>query len=130
MKPASSKHHRGRSKAPTTKPISTHCATEPNRVGSWDITYLPGPAKGLYFYLYLMLGIYSRYIVGWEVWEEESAECASVLIRRAVMAQNITRQKQPLILHSDNGSPMKGATMLETLYQLGITPSRSRPRVQ
>lgn len=129
MHEAGEQNHRGRSKTPTSKPKSTHCATEPNRVWSWDITYLPGPAKGLYFYLYLILDIYSRDIVGWEVWAEESAENSSQLIRRAVLAQNITRQESPLVLHSDNGSPMKGATMLETLYQLGITPSRSRPRV-
>ena len=90
---------------------------------------LPGPVRGIYFYLYLILDIFSRDIVGWEVWVEESAENASQLIRRAVMAQNITRQEGPLVLHSDNGSPMKGSSMLETLYQLGITPSRSRPRV-
>lgn len=96
---------------------------------SWDITYLPGPAKGLYFYLYLILDIFSRKIVGWEVWTEETAEHASHLIRRTVMSENITRQNEPLVLHSDNGSPMKRASMLETLYQLGITPSRSRPRV-
>src|SRR5665648_412762 len=88
---------------------------------------LPGPVRGIYFYLYLILDIYSRDIVGWEVWTLESAEHASQLIRRAVMAQSITRQDVPLVLHSDNGSPMKGAAMLETLYQLGITPSRSRP---
>ncbi|WP_460001156.1 IS3 family transposase [Paradesulfitobacterium aromaticivorans] len=129
MRQAGEQNHRGRCKAPSSKPKATHCATEPNRVWSWDITYLPGPAKGLYFYLYLILDIFSRDIVGWEVWLEESAEHASQLIRRAVMAQNITRQEEPLVLHSDNGSPMKGASMLETLYQLGITPSRSRPRV-
>lgn len=129
MRQAGEQNHRGRCKAPSSKPKSTHCATAPNRVWSWDITYLPGPAKGLYFYLYLILDIFSREIVGWEVWLEESAEHASQLIRRTVMAQNITRQEEPLVLHSDNGSPMKGASMLETLYQLGITPSRSRPRV-
>jgi len=129
MHEAGEQNHRGRCKAPTSKPKSTHCATEPNRVWSWDITYLPGPVRGLYFYLYLILDIFSRDIVGWEVWVEESAEHASQLIRRAVMAQGITRQEGPLVLHSDNGSPMKGAAMLETLYQLGITPSRSRPRV-
>ncbi|MPL59357.1 IS3 family transposase IS1240 [bioreactor metagenome] len=129
MHQAGEQNHRGRQKAPSSKPKSTHCATAPNRVWSWDITYLPGPAKGLYFYLYLILDIYSRDIVGWEVWHEESAEHASQLIRRAVMAQKITRKEEPLILHSDNGSPMKGSSMLETLYQLGITPSRSRPRV-
>jgi len=60
---------------------------------------------------------------------QQSAENASRLISQAVIAQNIARQQEPLVLHTDNGSPMKGASMLETLYQLGITPSRSRPRV-
>jgi putative transposase len=83
----------------------------------------------MFFYLYLILDIFSRKIVGWEVWPEESAEHASQLIRRAVIAEGITRQDEPLVLHSDNGSPMKGSTLLETLYLLGITPSRSRPRV-
>ncbi|WP_427846249.1 DDE-type integrase/transposase/recombinase [Dehalobacter restrictus] len=129
MHEAGEQNHRGRCKAPSSRPKSTHCATEPNRVRSWDITYLPGPVRGIYFYLYLILDIFSRDIVGWEVWIEESAEHASQLIRWAVMAQNITRQEEPLVLHSDNGSPMKGESMLEMLYQLGITSSRSRPRV-
>jgi putative transposase len=73
--------------------------------------------------------LFSRKIVAWEVWEIESAENASELIRRAVLAEKLTTRAHPLVLHSDNGSPMKGATMLETLYNLGITPSRSRPRV-
>ena len=72
--------------------------------------------------------LFSRDIVGWEVWEEESAEHASELIERATLAQK-RLTTEPLVLHSDNGSPMKGATMLATLYQLGITPSNSRPRV-
>jgi len=129
MRKAGQQHHRGRSKASSNKPKSTHCANAPNQVWSWDITYLTGPIKGLHFYLYLILDIYSRNIVGWEVWAEETAENASLLIRRAVLAQKILMRDSPLVLHSDNGSPMKGATMLETLYQLGITPSRSRPRV-
>jgi putative transposase len=122
-------HHRGRSKKPTSKPISTHCATGPNAVWMWDITWLPGPAKGIYFYLYLILDLYSRKIVAWEIWLEESAEKASILVRRGVIAEHRTVASEPLILHSDNGSPMKGASLLETLYSLGITPSRSRPRV-
>ena len=77
----------------------------------------------------LILDIFSRNIVGWEVWSEETAENASHLIRRTVMAQKVTHREGPLVLHSDNVSPMKGSSMLETLYQLGITPSRSRPRV-
>jgi len=122
-------HHRGRSKKPSVKPLSTHKATGPNQVWMWDITYLPGAVKGIYYYLYLILDLYSRKIVGWEIWEEESAENASILMRRAVMSEGIVPQRHPLVLHSDNGSPMKGATLLETLYQLGITPSKSRPRV-
>lgn len=126
---AGEQNHRGRSRQASSRPKSTHCATGPNQVWSWDITYLPGPVKGMFFYLYLILDIFSRKIVGWEVWPEESAEHASQLIRRAVIAEGITRQDEPLVLHSDNGSPMKGSTLLETLYLLGITPSRSRPRV-
>ena len=122
-------HHRGKSKKPEIRPLSTHRATGPNQVWMWDITWLPAQAKGLYFYLYLILDLYSRKIVGWEVWEEESAEHASELIRRSIMAERLSASRRILVLHSDNGSPMKGATFLETLYQLGITPSRSRPRV-
>jgi len=122
-------HHRGRSKRPQAKPISTHCATGPNQVWMWDITWLPGPAKGIYFYLYLILDLYSRKIIVWDIWLEESAENASLLVRRGMLSEQRISHQQPLVLHSDNGSPMKGSSLLETLYQLGITPSRSRPRV-
>jgi len=121
--------HRGRSKQRTSKTVTSHRATAPNQVWMWDITWLPGPVKGLFFYLYLVLDLFSRKIVAWEIWEEESAEHASQLIRRAVISEQCVIRKHPLVLHSDNGSPMKGATLLETLYNLGITPSRSRPRV-
>lgn len=122
-------HHRGRSKSPSSRPISTHRATGPNQVWMWDISWLPGPAKGIYYYLYLILDLYSRKIIAWDIWLEESAENASVLVRRGVLSEQHTASLKPLVLHSDNGSPMKGASLLETLYQLGITPSRSRPRV-
>lgn len=122
-------NHRGRSQEPGKhgKPTS-YCATGPNQVWTWDITYLSGPVKGIFFYLYLIIDIFSRDIVGWEVWAEESADHASDLISRACLGQK-RLTTTPLVLHSDNGSPMKGATMLETLYALGITPSNSRPRV-
>ena len=122
-------NHRGRSQEPgkNGKPTS-YAATAPNQVWTWDITYLRGMIKGFFFYLYLIIDLFSRDIVGWEVWEKESADHASVLIRRACLAQG-RLTTTPLVLHSDNGSPMKGATMLETLYALGITPSNSRPRV-
>lgn len=122
-------HHRGRSRKPSKRPMSTHCATGPNQVWMWDITWLQGPVKGIYYYLYLIVDLYSRKIVAWEIWPEESAANAAVLIRRAVLNEGLAGSSKPLVLHSDNGSPMKGATLLETLYQLGITPSRSRPRV-
>jgi len=123
-------HHRGRSSKPNNKPISTHRATGPNQVWMWDITWLPGPVKGIYFFLYLILDLFSRKIIAWDIWLEESAENASILVRRGILSEQLTVPSfKPLILHSDNGSPMKGASLLETLYSLGITPSKSRPRV-
>lgn len=121
--------HRGYTKPPVKREISTHEATAPNQVWMWDITYLNGPIKGTHYYLYLISDLFSRKIVGWEVWEEESAEHASELIRRTTMLERIATRDGVLVLHSDNGSPMKGATMLETRYVLGIVPSNSRPRV-
>ncbi len=122
-------NHRGRSEKPGKhhKPTS-YSATAPNQVWTWDITYLNGPIKGMFYYLYLIVDLFSRDIVGWEVWDSETAEHASELIRQACIAQG-RLTTSPLVLHSDNGTPMKGATMLETLYALGITPSNSRPRV-
>lgn len=78
--------------------------------------------------MYLILDLFRRDVVGWEVYEEQTAELASKLIKRTCLAQHHLSY-EPLVLHSDNGTPMKGATMLETLYKLGITPSNSRPRV-
>ena len=114
--------------ATKSKKPTTYRATAPNQVYMWDITYLNGPHKGMFYYLYLFSDLYDRSIVGWEVYEEESAEHASELIQQIGLKQG-RLTTQPLVLHSDNGSPMKGATMLSTLYQLGITPSNSRPRV-
>ena len=84
----------------------------------WDITYLNGPIKGKHYYLYMFSDLYSRKIVGWEVWESEDAEHASELVKRIYRDEKRYLRKEPLVLHSDNGSPMKGATMLETLYAL------------
>lgn len=119
--------HRGRSRAPEHRPLSTHCATGPNQVWCWDITWLPGPARGVHFYLYLMLDLYSRKVVGWEIHEQESSERASLLLRGAYLREGIGGM--PLVLHSDNGSPMKGASLVEMLYKLGVVKSHSRPRV-
>lgn len=127
LREADQQHHRGRSDAPKRKAATTHCATGPNQLWCWDITWLPGPARGSWFYLYLMLDVYSRKVVGWEVHEEESSELAADLMRKACLREGINGQ--PLVLHADNGSPMKGATLLETLRQLGVSTSYSRPRV-
>jgi len=119
--------HRGRAKAPTHKRPEPLQATAPNQLWSWDITYLPTTVRGLFFYLYLFLDLYSRKIVGWEVYTEESAEHAASIFRKTYLREGIAGQK--LTLHSDNGSPMKGATMLGTLHKLGVATSFSRPSV-
>jgi len=123
-------HHRGRQKAPeSTRPPTTHAADAPNRLWSWDISWLPGPACGTWWYLYLIVDVFSRKIVGHEVYEAETGALACELIEKAYWREHLASKDKPLILHSDNGSPMKAATFLQKLYDLGITPSRSRPRV-
>ena len=120
--------HRGRSTKPERREPPMHSADAPDKLWSWDISYLNGPIKGMFYYLYMIIDVFSRKIVGWEVWPEESGEHASELITRATRSEG-RLSTSPLVLHSDNGSPMKAATMLATLYKLGITPSNSRPRV-
>jgi len=121
-------NRRGRSKqAKRSKPPTTHIATQANQVWSWDISYLPTNTRGLYHYLYLIEDIYSRKIVGWEVHQSETGELAAELMQRTVLGEHCFRQ--PLVLHSDNGSPMKSYTLQSKLADLGITPSHSRPRV-
>lgn len=125
---AGQQHHRGRSAAPRKVHMpTTHVADGPNQLWSWDISYLPSQVKGLYHYLYLIMDIFSRKIVGYEVYAIESGEFASSLIQRAVLAENCLLK--PLILHSDNGSPMKSQTFMAKLAELKISPSYSRPRV-
>jgi Transposase and inactivated derivatives len=102
-------------------------ARGPCEVWSWDVTWLGGPARGVFFYLFMILDLYSRKIVSWEVCERETSEEASRVLERAVLAEGCI--DRPLVLHADNGSPMKGATLLETLRRLEIEPSFSRPRV-
>jgi len=119
---------RGRAHPPRkVKLPTTHTATAANTVWSWDITYLPSPVRGQYYYLYLFEDLYSRKAVAWEVHTEESGEYAAALIQRGFTVEQCWRQ--PLVLHSDNGAPMKSSTLLAKLYDLGITPSRGRPRV-
>lgn len=119
--------HRSASRAATHRRAEPHEATAPNEVWSWDITYLKTLITGMYFYLYLVVDIYSRKIVGWEVHERESSDLSSVLIQEALEMEGA--DGKGLVIHADNGGPMKGATMLVTLQNLGVIPSFSRPSV-
>jgi putative transposase len=120
-------HHRERSQVPKRRPPSEHRATAPNQVWSWDITYLRACIAGTFFYLYLVVDVWSRKITGWEVHVEELADLAGTLIERTCTAMDV--DPTALVLHSDNGGPMKGSTMLATLERLGVMPSFSRPHV-
>ena len=119
--------HRQRSRPARARRPDEHVATGPNQVWVWDISYLPGPVRGTFFYLYLILDVWSRKIVGAKVYAQESCERASELFVQTCWRLGV--DPEGLVLHSDNGSPMKGATMLATLQWLGVVASFSRPRV-
>ena len=127
LKAESLLNHRGRAKPKEMKRPAPYEATAPNQLYSWDITYLRSSVRGEYFYLYLFLDLFSRKIVGWEVHDCESMELSSKLLQKICLTENI--EKDQLKCHSDNGGPMKGATMLTTMQWLGIVPSFSRPSV-
>lgn len=110
-----------------TRGAVVHQATGPNQVWSWDITYLPTLVRGRFLHLYLVVDIWSRRIVGAAVHDGESATHAAALIRQICEAGAI--DTTGLVLHSDNGKPMRGHTMVATLQWLGIIPSFSRPHV-
>jgi transposase InsO family protein len=122
---------RGRTRTTTrshvTRSTTVHCATAPNQVWSWDITYLPTPVRGCFLRLYLVLDVWSRRIVGWKIHERESDELAAEMIRD--ICDDAKVDPNGLVLHSDNGKPMRGNTMITTLQWLGIVPSFSRPHV-
>lgn len=102
-------------------------ATGPKQVWSWDITKLLGPEKWTYYYLYVILDIYSRYVVGWMIASKETAVLAQELIRKTCAKQNI--QRDQLIIHADRGSPMIAKSMALLMGDLGVTKSHSRPHV-
>lgn len=119
--------HRQRSRPPASSKPKAHVARGPNQVWSWDITFLRSPIRGAYFYLYLVVDVWSRKVVGWEVHEQERADLASDLIERTMREEHVDPDQ--LVLHADNGAPMKGSTMLATLQRLGVAASFSRPSV-
>jgi putative transposase len=129
LRKANQLQHRGRTACPSSiERPEPYMANGPNQVWSWDITYLASNVKGRFFYLYLFMDIYSRKIVGWEVYENESSEQAADVLRKARFSEALPINYE-LVLHSDNGSPMKGATMLATMQKMGVVPSFSRPSV-
>jgi putative transposase len=119
--------HRQRCKPARHKRPEPYEAHAPNKIWSWDISYLPTEVRGLYFFLYFIMDIFSRKIVGWSIHETESSEHASALMKQACLDEKVSPHQ--LVLHSDNGAPMKGVTMLTMLQELGVIPSFSRPSV-
>lgn len=102
-------------------------ASGPNQVWSWDITYLRTSTRGVFYYLYVIVDVWSRKIVGWSLHDVESTEHAAAMVLKAYLVENVS--PHTLVLHSDNGAPMKGVGLLTMLQHLGVAPSFSRPAV-
>ena len=121
-------HHRGRSLARKGSAMpTTYTATGPCQVFCWDITYLASTVRGQFYYLYMLEDVYSRKIVGHEVYEAESGEYAAKLLEQTLLREKCLHSG--VVLHSDNGAPMKSQTMRVKANELGVTTSYSRPRV-
>ena len=119
--------HRDRSRPRMHRRPRELVATGPNQVWAWDITYLPAGVRGTFWYLYAILDVWSRKVVGWAVHDVQSDALAAELVDAACAREGVARGQ--LALHADNGGAMKGKTMLVKLEQLGVLPSFSRPRV-
>jgi len=110
-----------------THAVPRLCAKAPNAVWSWDITPLPGPARGMFFQLYVMLDLFSRYVVAWRVALRQNADLASHFVRDAVQRAGIA--PGTLFTHQDRGAPMTSRSLALTYADLGVVPSFSQPRV-
>ena len=117
---------RGKAKAPQRRPKAEHIATGVNQVWSWDITYLRTEIPGEFYYLYMVVDVWSRKVITWTIQRSEDGEFASEMLERAIKDNC---DGAALVVHSDNGAPMKSGTLLATLQALGIIQSFSRPRV-
>ena len=124
-------HRRGRARPPQEpRPVPRLRATGANQVWSWDITYLPTTVRGIWLYLYLVIDVWSRKVVAWDIAEREDPVIAADLVSRACLRERISKgRKQPLVLHADNGNAMRAATLESRLEELGVPRSFSRPRV-
>jgi putative transposase len=119
--------HRGHSRARKHNKPRELVASKPNQVCCWDITYLPTRVRGVYLYLYMVIDIYSRKIIGYEISDVERSDIAKELFIRLCIKEKIS--PDTLCLHSDNGAPMKGSALVVTLNALGVMKSYSRPGV-
>lgn len=119
--------HRQASRPPKRRRRPEHVALGPNQVWVWDITYLRGPIRGMFYRLYTILDLWSRKVVGWALHEVESEELAKALFLKSCRRLNV--DPRGMVFHADNGPAMKGSTLLATLQGLGVVPSFSRPRV-
>jgi transposase InsO family protein len=119
--------HRQPTKPRTNTKPQERVATGPCQLLCWDITYLPSTVRGQFYYLYVFLDIWSRKIVGWGVHEAQTDEFAAELLEAT--CDQLGVDPAGIVLHADNGKPMKGSTMLSTMQWLGIVPSFSRPHV-
>lgn len=128
LRRANEQHHRGRAKSrhKRAKP-DEYCATGPNQCWCWDVTWLKSPVNGMFYYLYMMVDVFSRKITGWEVHETECSTLASALLQYAVLAEGCAASLT--CLHADNGAIQKSSTLRAKMKWLGIEPSYSRPRV-
>ena len=124
-------HRRGRARPPQApRPVPRLQARGPNQLWSWDITYLPTSVRGVWLYFYLVIDVWSRKVVAWDVADREDAQIAADLVGRACLRERISKgRRQPLILHADNGNAMRAATLESRLEELGVLRSFSRPRV-
>ena len=125
-------NRRGRSRLPQEPRPTPHLvrAAGPNQVWSWDITYLPTTVRGIWLYLYLVIDVWSRKVVAWDVAEREDPAIEAGLVSRACIRERISKgRRQPLILHADNGNAMRAATRESRLEELGVLRSFSRPRM-
>jgi len=119
-------HYRGNGKPPIRSAEPRELiATGPNQIWSWDITWLRTDVRGLFYYAYMINDIWTKDIVGWEIHDREDEALAAALFNRLRLKHDM----KGICLRSDNGNPMKGATMIITLYNLGVIPSYGRPRV-
>lgn len=118
--------HRSRSKPANKRGAPIGCASAPGQIWVTDISWLAGPVLEMFYYLYFVMDLYSRKIVGYEVYDCQSSQNLAQVVYRATLAE---KSKAPKILHQDNGSPMKGSSLVGLCHSLGILPSYSRPGV-